>query len=149
MLDLAGREPVRRRFRIDDDDLARLEEWIASTGVRWGLDGPHRSPYKLDQLETNTWRAGLDRVLLGVAMAEEGLQLFGGVLPLDDVDSGAIDLAGRFAELIDRLHDSLDDLREPKTVARVGSGDRCRRRRHDHRPRSRQLAAGPATADPR
>ena len=32
-----------------------------------------------------------------------GLRLFGGVLPLDDVDSGDIDLAGRFAELIDRL----------------------------------------------
>ena len=42
-------------------------------------------------------------MLLGVAMTEDGQRLFGGVLPLDDVDSGAIELAGRFAELIDRL----------------------------------------------
>ena len=36
-------------------------------------------------------------------MTEDDQRLFGGVLPLDDVDSGAIDLAGRFAELVDRL----------------------------------------------
>ncbi|HEY7622574.1 MAG TPA: hypothetical protein VH834_22575, partial [Solirubrobacteraceae bacterium] len=37
-------------------------------------------------------------------------RLFAGVLPLDDVESGAIDLAGRFAELIDRLQTALDAL---------------------------------------
>ena len=35
-------------------------------------------------------------------MTEEDQRLFGGVLPLDDVESGAIDLAGRFAEFVDR-----------------------------------------------
>ena len=28
VLDLAGRDPVRRRFRFSDDDLYRLEEWV-------------------------------------------------------------------------------------------------------------------------
>ena len=36
-------------------------------------------------------------------MAEDGHRLVGGVLPLDDVDSGDIDLAGRLAELVDRV----------------------------------------------
>jgi exodeoxyribonuclease V gamma subunit len=103
VIDLAGREPVRRRFRFDDDDLARIEEWVAGTGIRWGLDPAHRSPYKLGTLPTGTWRAGLDRLLVGVAMAEDRHPLVGGVLPLDDVDSGDIDLAGRLAELLDRL----------------------------------------------
>ena len=86
VLDLAGREPVRRRFRLDDDDLARAEEWVAAACVRWGLDADHRAPYKLDALDANTWRAGLDRLLLGVAMADEGHRLVGGVLPVDDVE---------------------------------------------------------------
>src|SRR5439155_26438658 len=34
VLDLAGREPVRRRFRLDDDDLGRAEEWGAAAGIR-------------------------------------------------------------------------------------------------------------------
>ena len=29
VLDFADREPVRRRFRLDDDDLTRLQNWIA------------------------------------------------------------------------------------------------------------------------
>ena len=42
-------------------------------------------------------------MLLGVTMADDGQRLFGGALPLDDVDSGDIDLAGRFAEFVQRL----------------------------------------------
>ena len=50
-------------------------------------------------------------------MAEEEQRLIGGVLPLDDVDSGSIDLAGRFAELIDRLHVALCRARwRPRTI---------------------------------
>ncbi|CAN5811198.1 exodeoxyribonuclease V subunit gamma [soil metagenome] len=103
VLDLASREPVRRRFQLDDDDLARVEEWVAASGIRWGLDAAHRTPFQLQRLEANTWRSGLDRVLLGVALAADSQRLVGGVLPLDDVASGDIDLAGRFAELVDRL----------------------------------------------
>ena len=117
VLDVAGREPVRRRFRLDDDDLARAEEWVAEAGIRWGLDAAHRAPYKLDALDANTWRAGLDRLLLGVAMADEGQRLVGGVLPVDDVGSGDIDLAGRLAELVDRLTTAIDSLNVPQPVA--------------------------------
>ncbi len=80
VLDLADRDPVRRRFGFDDDDLTRIQEWVADGGIRWGLDAAHRAPFKLESLAAGTWRAGLDRVLLGVAMTEEGNRLFEGVL---------------------------------------------------------------------
>jgi exodeoxyribonuclease V gamma subunit len=108
VLDLAGRAPVRRRFRLDDDDLARIAQWARDGGVRWGLDAAQRAPYRLDRLRANTWQAGWDRVLVGVAMAEEDQRLFAGVLPLDDVGSGDIDLAGRFAEFLQRLRAIVD-----------------------------------------
>jgi exodeoxyribonuclease V gamma subunit len=116
LLDLADREPVRRRFRFDDEDLTRLQDWVADSGIRWGLDAAHRVPFKLDGLAAGTWRAGLDRLLVGVTMTEDDQRLFGGVLPLDDVESGAIDLAGRFAEFIDRLKAAVDSLKAPKTI---------------------------------
>jgi exodeoxyribonuclease V gamma subunit len=116
VLDLADREPVRRRFHLDDDDLARVQRWIADSGIRWGLDAAHRAPFKLDKLDAGTWRKGLDRILLGVAMTEDEQRLFAGVLPLDDVGSGDINLAGRFAELVDRLQAALDSLGEPQTI---------------------------------
>jgi exodeoxyribonuclease V gamma subunit len=110
MLDLADRGPVRRRFRLDDEDVTRLQDWISQAGIRWGLDAPHRAPYKLDGLDSGTWRAGLDRLLLGVTMTEDGQRRFAGVLPLDDVDSRSIDLAGRFTELVARVGQAVESL---------------------------------------
>jgi exodeoxyribonuclease V gamma subunit len=51
-------------------------------------------------------------------MADEQQRLVGGVLPLDDVGSGDIDLAGRFAEFIDRLHSALEQMSDAKSVDR-------------------------------
>jgi exodeoxyribonuclease V gamma subunit len=116
VLDLADSDPVRRRFRFDDEDLARIQDWVAKSGIRWGLDAAHRVEYKLERVASGTWRAGLERILLGVAMSESGQRLYEGVLPVDDVESRAIDLAGRFAEFVDRLGTSLDSLRGPNTV---------------------------------
>ena len=103
VLDFAALAPVRRRFRFDDEALERIGDWVRRSGVRWGLDSEARAPYQLEGVPQNTWESGLDRLLVGVTMDEEDLRTFGGVLPLDDVDSGEIDLAGRFAELVDRL----------------------------------------------
>src|SRR5829696_2025599 len=114
VLDLADRPPVRRRFRFDDDELARAEEWARESGVRWGLDAADREPYKLATLAAGTWRAGLDRLLAGVALADDAL--WAGVLPLG-VESGANDLAGRLAELLDRLGAALAALRRPQPIA--------------------------------
>ena len=116
VLDFAGREPVRRRFRFDDDDLGRLESWVASAGIRWGMDAEHRAAFGLGEIAENTWRAGLDRILLGVTMADEEDRLVGGVCPLDDVPEQEVALAGRLAELIERLDTHLRTLRKPQTV---------------------------------
>ncbi len=102
VLDLAGTPAVRQRFGFDDDQLERLRDWTVGAGVRWGLDAAHRETWQLHNLEQGSWRDGLDRLLLGAAM-EGTLDSWGDVVPLDDVDSSDIDLAGRFAELVDRL----------------------------------------------
>ncbi|MGZ4306179.1 MAG: exodeoxyribonuclease V subunit gamma, partial [Solirubrobacteraceae bacterium] len=117
VLDFADRDAVRRRFRIGDDDLSRLQSWIEDAGIRWGLDAEHRAPFKLERLSSGTWRSGLDRLLLGVAMTEDRHRLWSGVLPLDDVESGVIDLAGRFTELVVRLGDAIDALCTEKPIA--------------------------------
>jgi exodeoxyribonuclease V gamma subunit len=102
VLDLAGSPAVRQRFGFDDDELERVRDWTAGAGVRWGLDGEHRATWQLGDVEQGSWRTGLDRLLLGAAM-EGDLGSWGGTVPLDDVDSSDIDLAGRLTELVDRL----------------------------------------------
>jgi exodeoxyribonuclease V gamma subunit len=122
VLDLAASPPVRRRFRFDDEDLELLRDWVARTGVRWGFDAAHRAPFRLDKLPQNTWETGLDRLLLGASMSEDlsetgGLRWLGTALPLDDVDSGDVDLVGRLSELLDRLADVLEGLRSRQPLA--------------------------------
>jgi exodeoxyribonuclease V gamma subunit len=107
VLDLADSEPVRRRFCFDDDDLAQVRAWVAAAGINWGLDPQHRAEYKLGGVEGGTWQAGLRRLLLGVALADDGHSLFTGVVPVDGVASGAIELVGRFTEFVERLGGSL------------------------------------------
>ncbi|NCT91018.1 exodeoxyribonuclease V subunit gamma [Cellulomonas sp. APG4] len=113
VIDLAASPPVRRRFRLDDDELARLRTWAVTSGVRWGEDRSRRERFGLGQVGQGTWETGLDRLLLGVAMAEEDHRFLGAALPLDDVDSTDVDLAGRVAELVDRLARVLDLLDGP------------------------------------
>ena len=117
VLDLADRAPVRHRFRLDDDDLARMRDWVSESGIRWGLDAGSRAPYKLASLREGTWEAGLERLLLGVTMTEDDRRLYAGVLPLDDVDSRSIDLAGRMTELVARLDQVLDSFARPAPLA--------------------------------
>ncbi|CAM4026831.1 exodeoxyribonuclease V subunit gamma [Janibacter anophelis] len=110
VLDLAASDPVRRRFRLDDDDLATMTRWVGESGIRWGYDQAGRAPFALDVEPQGTWRFGLDRLLLGVAVSADGPLQVGGVMPLDDVGSGSVDLVGRVSELLARLGDGLDRL---------------------------------------
>ncbi|TDE98903.1 exodeoxyribonuclease V subunit gamma [Occultella glacieicola] len=112
VLDLARSAPVRRRFSLDDDDLDRIAGWVEEVAIRWGLDANHRATYQLGNFTQNTWRTGLDRVLTGAALDGRDTTHLGQTVALDDLDSGDIDLAGRLAELIDRIGTTLGTLHE-------------------------------------
>ncbi len=108
LLDLCATAPVARKFRFTADDLDRLQDLVARAGVRWGLDAKRRSRYGLADFGQNTWAAGLDRLLLGVAMDESEQRFLGTALPMDDVDSSDVDLIGRLAECVARVRTVTD-----------------------------------------
>src|SRR5215207_4337497 len=102
-LDFCALGPVARKFGFSADDLQRLHELVPRSGVRWGFDAGHRERCGMSAFAQNTWAAGLDRLLLGVAMDESDDRFLGTALPLDDVDSQDVDLIGRLAECLDRV----------------------------------------------
>ena len=103
VLDLAESPPVRRRFGFTDDDLDSITAWVRESGVRWAFDQEHRAPFGLEAYLNNTWAFGVDRVLAGVALSDDSHTWLSHTLPLDDVGSNRVELAGRFAEYVDRL----------------------------------------------
>lgn len=122
VLALAQAGPVRRRFGFSDDDLDQLATWISGAGIRWSFDAEHRADFGLADFVQNTWRFGLDRLLTGVTLSEDAGGWLDRTLPLDDVGSGQIDLAGRFVEFIDRLQAATDRLVGTQPLSRWQEG---------------------------
>ncbi len=103
VLDFLALEPVRRRFGFSEDHLERITRWVTRAGVRWAWDETGRGRYGLAEFQQNTWRFGLDRILSGVALSDDSHLWLGPTLPLDDVSTTDIAVAGRLAEAVDRL----------------------------------------------
>jgi exodeoxyribonuclease V gamma subunit len=109
VLNLAQAAPVRARFGFTDDDLESITRWVRQANIRWGFDQEHRTPFGVDFVH-NTWRFGIDRVLAGVALSDDSHAWIGSTLPLDDVSSNRVELAGKLAEYVDRLQRTTDEL---------------------------------------
>ncbi|MDP6979747.1 MAG: exodeoxyribonuclease V subunit gamma [Myxococcota bacterium] len=96
VLDLLGRPCVAQHFGLGTEDLARVEAWIGGAGIRWGIDAAHRAEQAQPEIDVNTWRFGIDRLLLGVAIEGADDALFEGVQPFGDAE-------GQRAETLERL----------------------------------------------
>lgn len=101
---------IRKTFGIEESDLPKLESWLSHTHIRWGWDGDHRKSFALPKFEQNSWRHGLDRLILGYAMAANGSKTFNDILPQEGVDAAAGALIGALAEFVERLYRQMGNL---------------------------------------
>jgi exodeoxyribonuclease V gamma subunit len=115
VLDLLAVEAVHSRFDITAEDLDVITEWVGAAGVRWGVDGQHRGEHGQPRYEQNTWRFGLQRLLLGYGLPGGNRQTFAGVLPYDEIEGQDAELLGKLAELCERLFGHLAQLDRPRT----------------------------------
>lgn len=56
---------MQERFNISLADLPLVRDWVADSGIRFGLQKNQ------DGINFNSWQAGLERMILGYAMCEE------------------------------------------------------------------------------
>lgn len=124
VLDLCAQPGVAARFGFADDNHDRLVELVERSGIRWGLSAPQRADFDLGGYPQNTWLAGVQRMLLGVALDESDLVFAKTVLPLDDIGSSDIELVGGLAELIGRLSRLVVTFGRPAPIAEWAQ--RCR-----------------------
>jgi exodeoxyribonuclease V gamma subunit len=118
LVDLLRRAPVRSRFGLEPDDIGTIETWVAESGIRWGEDEEHRAAVGQPRVRQNTWRFGLDRLLVGVA--SEG-RAWGGVLPYDDMEGGVTEVLGQFVEFVEVILSARESLRAANTVPALAS----------------------------
>ena len=103
ILAILDREPVRQRFGFTEEEIELFRKWITGANIRWGIDGAHRAELNLPGLEANTWRAGIQRLLLGFAMAGQNTTLFESILPYDQIEGSSGEILGRFITAVEAL----------------------------------------------
>ena len=85
--------------------------------MRWGVDGESRAALDLPATAEHTWRAGLDRLLLGYALPAGGRRLFGGILPYDEVEGAASRGLGRLCSFAEALFAAREELARARPVS--------------------------------
>jgi len=111
---------IQRQFRLDHTDLDTIRGWLRETQIRWGLDGQDKQKLGLAPVDANTWRAGLDRLLLGYALPpaeRDQWQLFNNQLPVSGISGERAQLMAQLNAFIDQLSQLRDVLNRPRTPA--------------------------------
>jgi len=103
VLGLLESSQIRRRFDLIERDLDRIEQWIRDVNIRWGVDADGRRKQGLPDFEDNTWKAGIERMLLGLALPGDGRRMFAGILPYDDIEGENSRALGLFLDYIQTL----------------------------------------------
>jgi len=114
---LLDSDAIRNRYSFTENDLAILQQWIGDTRICWGINAEHRKDLKLPDYSENTWRSGLDRLLLGYAMPGRDRTLFENILPYDLVEGSNADLLGSFLDFCENLFSLVVKLQQPHTLA--------------------------------
>jgi exodeoxyribonuclease V gamma subunit len=108
---------IQQRFEFSEDDLALIRTWIENTNIAWGIDGDDRERMGLPALQANTWRFGLDRLLLGYAMRGNNRRLYDGVLPYDEVEGDGGELLGRFVSVAEKIFALVEQFRSARPLS--------------------------------
>jgi exodeoxyribonuclease V gamma subunit len=116
VFDFLGRDCVRLRFGFQEEDLNRMMNWVQESGIRWGIDAAHRQRLTGCGFSENSWRFGLERMLLGAAMPSDGTGLFADTAPFEGIEGQDCLLLGELAEVIERLFRMVIQLSESRTI---------------------------------
>ena len=116
---LARNRLIQKRFDFTDEALEQIDCWLDEAGVRWGIDAAHKQELDLPASDQNTWRAGLDRLLLGAVLPKRvnnKLPLFHDVLPVDEMEGALTLLLSQFVSFCEKLFEWRERLKQPSTL---------------------------------
>jgi len=116
LLNILESPAVQGRFKLAQADLEMIRVWIDKAAIRWGIDAAHREKIGLPAFAQNTWREGLDRLLLGYALAGGNSQLFKNILPCDEIEGGLAETLGNFIEFTTCIFETAKELETARTL---------------------------------
>jgi len=106
-----------KRFGINGAHLPRLEQWVRAARICWGVDESTYRSLGLPAHPHNTWRAGIERLLLGYALPPQGTEVFQGIRGCNALEGGDAQAVGPFLDFLDQIAALAARLREPRGLA--------------------------------
>ncbi|OGQ95053.1 MAG: exodeoxyribonuclease V subunit gamma [Deltaproteobacteria bacterium RIFOXYD12_FULL_57_12] len=116
IMELIEAPAVHQRFALAADNLELIRNWIDESRIRWGVDQESRRRLALPAFAQNSWRAGIDRLLLGYAMAAAPERMFAGILPHGGIEGSDAVLLGRFLDFCECLFRHVQRLEKPQSL---------------------------------
>ena len=117
VLDFFETPAVRRKFFVTENELPQIREWIQRAGIRWGRDAAQRAGLGLPAFAEHTWEHGNSRLLLGYAMADDGVAMFNNLLPCENIEGTVTELLGRWLDFQNQFFATLDELAALRTLS--------------------------------
>ena len=117
VMDLLESPVVRDKFCLTKSDLNIIWRWINDTNIKWGKDSKTRIKFNLPGFDQNTWKAGIERLLLGYAMPGYGMKMFSGILPYDNLEGADVIILGKFLDFLDKVFECTENLDFKRTLS--------------------------------
>ena len=114
MLDLLRQPAVFPQFQLAAADLDTLQQWVVGAGIRWGLSDAQRGEEGLPDFTEGSWRAGLERLLMGYAIDDD--DFVDGVLPFADIEGRGAQPLGGLCRFVALIEEARLDFRQPRTL---------------------------------
>ncbi len=108
---------VCAKFDISAKDIDMIKMWVKNTRICWGIDHNHKKNMGLPEIYENTWKAGIERLVLGYAMPGKGEKLFDGILPYDGIEGSQAIILGKFLDFLSALFLYGKKLKKERTLS--------------------------------
>ncbi len=114
VLDLLEQPVVYSHFGLSETDLELIEHWIKETNIRWGRSAAHKAEIGLPETAENTWQTGLERLLMGYAIAED--EFTENILPYQDIEGSSAQALGGLYDFFQLLEAANEDFKQAKSL---------------------------------
>ncbi len=102
VLEVLEQQFVYQKFGLYETDLEIIRTWIDKTHIRWGESASHRQELGFAAFEENSWQAGLNRLLMGYANADDS-QFCDDILPFAQIEGTQAQALGCLVEFFTLL----------------------------------------------
>ncbi|RUM35907.1 MAG: exodeoxyribonuclease V subunit gamma [Desulfobulbus sp.] len=107
---------IARKYKLSEDELSILRNFIKKSGIRWGLDRQQRGEQHLEAPPLHTWEFGIDRLLMSYITGPLDTPCLD-ILPCDNAHNSTTSWLGSLADFFHKLQQLYQSCRLPHPAA--------------------------------